>query len=524
MASRSILIVEDDVHFGKQILDLFSFLGYRAELAADGKSAVDRFLRGSFDLVLSDLMLPEMNGVDVIKAIRKMPHGVAVPVLMMSAVYRNPKLFQRELKELGIIEFLAKPLSIVDLGRKVDAVLEGVGDPIDDSAMTQSGSWSSLELRGALGDTEPDFDLEGNFTRLSLVQLFIEVFDCHHPGELVLEHGTSRRSVCFLNGYPVWGESNDPAESLAAVLEKHEELDASTVGALVNRAARQGRSLRELLLDEGALSERRLFLAERKRVREVVMGCFAMAQGTYRFQPGDAFVEKVGVFEVNPVRCLGDVFQRYVGANELAPEVSAVANRQLARGDRYRQLFPYLNLPVTLDGLASRLKRGTTADELFRAYPDASDDLLRFLWLMLRLGIAETRSISTPDRLGVPVDQMTEPRDPPPPTLPRTLSEPFAQAPGTDAASREVLADYLALMEADCFTLLDVSREATDAEIAAAYEARMRRYSLTRLPPTASTDVRAKAKELLVRMLDAYETLSDPASRAMYLLEIEVDG
>jgi len=519
MSGKSILVVEDDIHFGKQIVDLFTFLGFEATLVGNGREAVERFQRGSFDLVLSDLMLPEMNGVDVIKAIRQMPHGVGVPVLMMSAVYRNPKLFMRELKELNVVEFLAKPFSIVDLGRRIGAVLDKTETPIDDSAMTASGSWSSRELRGALGEARPDFDTEGEFDRLRLLNLFVTVYDRHHAGELTLESPRTRRRICFLNGYPVWGESNDPNESLAAVLQRHKELAPAEIGRLVNLAAQQGRTLREVLLAEKALTERRLFLAERNRVRQVVLGCFSVMRGSFTFVAGDSFVEKVGVFEVNPVRCLGEVVQRYFPANQLAPEVHDVGTRALVRGKRYRQLFPYLDLPEGLRGLGADLKRGISVGELFAAYPSHRDDLLRLIWLMVRLGIAAPRTASLPERLSVP--KMPVPTRPPRPVEPETLSAPFSVAPDLDAVSRDVLADYLLLMEADCFEVLGVTREANGTEIAKAYDARMRRYSLARLPQTASTDVRTKAKELLMRLLDAYETLSDPDARAMYMLELD---
>ncbi len=519
VSGKSILVVEDDVHFGKQIVDLFTFLGFQATLVGNGREAVDVFARGSFDLVLSDLMLPEMNGVDVIKEIRQTPHGVGVPVLMMSAVYRNPKLFMRELKELHVVEFLAKPFSIVDLGRRIGAVLDDKQTPIDDSAMTASGSWSSRELRGALGEARPDFDTEGEFDRLRLLNLFVEVYDRHHAGKLTLESPRARRTVCFLNGYPVWGESNDPDESLAAVLQRYRELPSETIGRLVNVAAQRGQSLREVLLEEKALSERRLFLAERNRVRQVVLGCFSVTRGTFEYVAGDSFVEKVGVFEVNPVRCLGEVVRRYFPANELAPEVHQVGPRHLVRGKRYRQLFPYLELPEGLRGLGADLKRGVTIGELFAAYPSHRDDLLRLLWLMVRLGIATPRTATTPERLSIP--KMGIPTRPPRPVEPPTLSGPFATAPDLDEASRDILADYLRLMEADCFAVLGVTRDASATDIAKAYDARMRRYSLARLPQTASTDVRTKAKELLMRLLDAYETLSDPDARAMYLLELD---
>ncbi len=519
MTKKSILVVEDDVHFGNQIVDLLTFLGYQAELIADGKTAVDRFQGGSFDLVLSDLMLPEMNGVDVIKAIRQQTRGGDVPVLMMSAVYRNPKLFQRELRDLAIIEFLPKPFSIVDLGRRISAVLETNAEPIDDSAMTQSGSWSSIELRTSLGEVQPDFDTHGEFDRLKLISLFIEIFQQHPPGRLDLEMGRARRTVYFLNGYPVWGESNDPDESLAALLHKSREIDSTQIARFVNLAAQQGKPLREVLLAEGALSERRLFLAERKRVRQVVLGCFSAAKGTYTFTPGDTFVEKVGVFEVNPVRCLAEVVQRYMSANELAPEVYGTGSRHLVRGKRYRQLFPYLDLPRALEGLGRDLKTGSTVDDLYRKYREVQDDLLRLLWLMLRLGIAESRTTSAPEVLRVPhISSPGMPR----PVRPERLSEPFSEPHGTDRPSQDILSDYLSLIKADCFAILGVDRTATVEDIGAAYQERMTRYALTRLPPTASTDVRQKAKELLMRALDAYETLSDPGSRATYELELDM--
>jgi len=520
MTKKSILVVEDDVHFGKQIVDLFGFLGYSTELVANGKTAVTTFQNGRFDLILSDLMLPEQNGVDLVKAVRKMPHGAQVPIFMMSAVYRNPKLFQRELKDLEIIEFLAKPFSIVDLGRRVGLVLGTDTEPIDDSAMTASGSWSSVELRSSLGEGYPQFDLEGDFDRLSLLKLFIDIFDNHHPGELTLKSGRATRRICFLNGYPVWGESSDSNESLPAVVQQNDKISSEEVGRLVQLASSSGRSLREVLLHEGTLSERQLFLTERKRVQQVVLGSFSGARGSFVFKPGDTFFEKVGVFEVNPVRCLGEVVQRYFSANELAPDVQFHSGSYLVRGARYRQLFPYLKLPSSLEGLGEVLRRGAKIDELFVTYSDAPGDILRMTWLMLKLGIAEPRKTDPsprPEPLGAEPTHLSQ----------ATYGEPGSPmgdrgTAAMDSASRDVLHDYLTLMEADFFTVLGLEQTASPTEIAAAYEDRMRRYRLTRLPPAASTDVRAKAKELLVRLLDAYETLSDTATREMYLLELEV--
>lgn len=510
---RQVLIVEDDVHFGGQIVDLFEAVGLRARLATTGRDALKAFRTGRYDLVLCDLMLPEMNGMDIVRAIRELDGGEDVPVMMMSAVYRKPKLFERELRDLGIIEFLPKPFSIVELGRRVKAVVTTGSHPIVDSGITQSGSWSSVKLRSSVGEARPDFDRSGSFDRMSLLNLMVEIFDQHHAGKLTLEHGRAKRVVCFLNGYPVWGESNDPAESLAAVLQANGDLSATSIGQAVNASALSGRTLRDELLHSGMLSERSLFLAERRRVRAVVVAAFSVARGEYHFEEGDGFAAEVGVFEVNPVSALCDVVHRYFAANDLAPDVYAVQGASLTRGDRYRQLFPYLKLEGALETLGADLRSGVRVEELFTKYAAQSEDLLRVLWLMLKLDIARRRADVT-ERLS------PEPVSIPRASMPRATSEdslePFATEDGLDEASRTIVKDYLSLMEADAYTLLAVPRDASPEAIDASYEARMRRYSLTRLPPSAATTVRAKAKELLMRLLDAYETLSDPQRRQAY--------
>ena len=518
MAGETILVVEDDLHFGRQITDLFGFLGYEPHLVANGRAALEVFAERPFDFILCDLMLPEMNGIDVVKKVRALPGGDAVPVMMMSAVYRNPKLFQRELRSLGVIEFLPKPFSIIDLGRRVGAILDSGESSIDDSNITASGSWSSVALRSSLGESKPDFDLTGSFDRLVLLNLFIEIFQSHQAGRLTLRRDNTEREVCFLNGYPVWGRSDDPAEGLGAVLERNGELPGSQVVRIQTRAELEGRTLRDVLLEEKVLSERRLFLAERRRVRTVVLGCFGHASGTYSFSPGDDFVDRVGVFEVNPAKCLAEVVQKYMDINDLAPDVHAASDRALVRGRKFRQLFPYLGVPRELEGVSADLKRGADVAQLFRNYSAQSEALIRLLWLMLRLGVAEPRSGGlAPDQLQ-PGDRSDEHvgTGPVPIQAPRTLSEPVMRAATMDATSRAILSDYLTVMEADFYGVLGLTRQATRGQINAAYEERMLRYSLTRLPASAGSDVRAKAKELLVRLLDAFETLADPRRRQAY--------
>jgi len=123
-APRSrILVVEDDTDFGNQLADLFQYHGHEVVLARDGASAVDLFRESPPDLIVCDLMLPIQNGMKVIEEIRGAPGGDRVPAIMVSAVYRNPALFAQDLRRIGVERFIAKPFSLLDLGREVDELL-----------------------------------------------------------------------------------------------------------------------------------------------------------------------------------------------------------------------------------------------------------------------------------------------------------------------------------------------------------------------------------------------------------------
>jgi CheY-like chemotaxis protein len=505
--------VEDDPHFGKQLVDLFQFLGYGTLLAITGEDALTAFTKKPYNFVLCDIMLPGMSGVDVIEKVRALPGGADIPVMLMSAVYKNPRLFQRELRRLNVLEFLPKPFSVIDVGRKVGAILEGLGDvSAPDASLTESGSWRAEEIREALGEAPPRFESIGTCDRVQRLSLFIEIFRGHSAGKLSLRKGRVSRTIFFLNGYPVWAESDDPADELGNLLIRERLVAASAVEEARVTAAQRGITYREALLHGGLIGERRLFLVERKRIRQMVVGAFAWSTADYEFEAGDSFVEKIGIFEVNPVRCLGEAIRRYGAVNDLAPEIYPRTSQVLVRGARFRRLFPYLDLPPALKDLGSDIEADRTVGDVFKRYARETEDLIKFLWLMFRLGICDTIE-ATPS----PPDQLVEKRPEPTPAPPTfEPSEPEVSEAGLDDRAKAILKDYLSLLGSDHYAILGVARDAGREAIDSAYQARLARYRLSTLAAEVGTEVRSKAKELLVRTVDAYETLAESAKRAEY--------
>jgi CheY-like chemotaxis protein len=117
-AKRSILIVDDDDAICETLSDVLEVLGYRTVIAGDGVEAVACVQREDFGLVLMDLRMPRMDGVQAYRAIRK--RRPAVEAIMMTA-YATSDLVQEALRA-GAREVLSKPLAVDRLLNLIAAV------------------------------------------------------------------------------------------------------------------------------------------------------------------------------------------------------------------------------------------------------------------------------------------------------------------------------------------------------------------------------------------------------------------
>lgn len=519
---QRVLIVEDDPHLGRQLREMLEFLGFCAQVAPTGPEGVSRFREAPSDMVICDLMLPGMNGVQTIEEIRRLPLGSRVPVFLMSAVYRNPKHFEKELRRLHVLEFIPKPFSVIDVGRRVAAILAGAEElEAESPEITETGSWRMSELALALGDSPNTFPPVGTFQRKILLNVFIGIFRGHAAGELVVARGRATRHIFFLNGYPVFAESDDRDESICAVLARAGQLPAAQAAEVEERARTSGRSVAAQLLDDGLITERRLVVAERDRVRQIVLGTFAWPQGQYEFKVGDAFGDHIGIFEVNPVRCLGEAVLRHLPTNEVAIEVQALAEGRVRPGPRFRRLFPYLDLPRGLEGLGPRIEQGPILNDLFREQPTVTEPLIKLLWLMLQLDIVEGTTAGSPRPA------------PPSPAIPRVVAEaqpsPITASlpsvrppdePPLDDRARAVLHDYLSFMGEEPRALLGLNAGASPEQITTAVRQRRERWALQGLSPSTPSEVRTKAKELLSRLnLVESELIGPSAADAVPTLE-----
>ncbi|HKO51278.1 MAG TPA: response regulator transcription factor [Polyangiaceae bacterium] len=120
---RHILVVEDDPSITLGLQMNLEAEGYEVSIATDGEDGLTRAVSANVDLVILDVMLPKMNGLEVVKAIRS--QGNHVPVVMLSA--RGAEMDKVMGLELGAEDYITKPFSLAELLARVKAVLRRDG-------------------------------------------------------------------------------------------------------------------------------------------------------------------------------------------------------------------------------------------------------------------------------------------------------------------------------------------------------------------------------------------------------------
>ncbi|MDK2563988.1 response regulator transcription factor [Romboutsia sedimentorum] len=125
--NASILVVEDDFNIQELIVEFLSSQGYRVDYANDGVDGVQKFKQGNYDLIILDVMMPNLDGHSACKMIRKTSN---VPIIFLTAL--NDESNQIKGFELECDDYITKPFSFKLLIKRVEAVLRRSSQAIND--------------------------------------------------------------------------------------------------------------------------------------------------------------------------------------------------------------------------------------------------------------------------------------------------------------------------------------------------------------------------------------------------------
>ena len=122
MSQRTILIIDDHNEIRENTAELLSFGGYKTLTAENGKKGVEMALREKPDLIVCDIMMPELDGYGVLHLLRKNPETEDIPLIFLTAKAERSDL--RKGMEMGADDYVTKPFEEIELMNAIESRLK----------------------------------------------------------------------------------------------------------------------------------------------------------------------------------------------------------------------------------------------------------------------------------------------------------------------------------------------------------------------------------------------------------------
>ena len=494
-----ILVVEDDRYLLGILRDYLSYVGFEVAEAEDGYAGWTSFLGSPPDVVLSDVLLPRLNGLELAARIKSSEVGSSVPVVLMSAVYKDQDTIARNLRQCGADGYLIKPFSMPDLRAELLRHVPGMerGDSIADEAGPNDPELSFVTYRPASAlptsaSIGPDF----------LAPLLLQLRASSHTGVLQLRDGARWKDIVLFNGAPVWADGGDGPDRLGTMLLEEGTITKEQFASAVQYMRDESADFGSALTDNKLLSPTDLYTQLRRLVERRVVSAFAWTVGDWTLL--HEFPRQTTSFEVRPLSVLWKGIRAHGALQPIRREIGPLTRRYVIPTTRFPADFAELKKEDAVGFLGTFLSGTRTVEDLESMEILEPDDLMRSLWLMFKAGMIGFGAHPTNEDVRAELSG------------PLTLELPELKSSLTSLGEAIIL-DYLRLWQADFYAIFGLQPGATDVEIDVALGTlQPLSFDPSRLSDDLPADVRLKAKALEEWAQEARATLSDPERRAAY--------
>jgi two-component system, OmpR family, KDP operon response regulator KdpE len=211
-----VLVVDDEPQITRVLRTVLSSQGYQVRTAAEGESALSNFKDWNPELVITDLFMPHMNGVELCRRIRALS---SVPIIVLSV--KGEERTKVEALDCGADDYVTKPFGIEELMARVRAALRRGGAPTPEPSSFDAGDFRiDLDARRV--------HARGHEIRLTPKEFDLFVYLARHPNR-VIPHAELLEAV--------WGEASQEQPEYLRVfmgqLRKKLEPDSSNPRYLV---------------------------------------------------------------------------------------------------------------------------------------------------------------------------------------------------------------------------------------------------------------------------------------------------
>ncbi|MGI9067316.1 MAG: response regulator [Pyrinomonadaceae bacterium] len=133
-----VLIIEDETNMAIGLKDSCEYEGYEVSVARDGNEGLEKASTEKPDIILLDVMLPLMSGIDVCRTLRT--RGIEIPILMLTA--RSQEIDKVVGLEIGADDYVTKPFALRNCSRESGRICEGLQNKSSISKVLHLAMWS----------------------------------------------------------------------------------------------------------------------------------------------------------------------------------------------------------------------------------------------------------------------------------------------------------------------------------------------------------------------------------------------
>lgn len=175
-----ILVVEDELHLAEALTQILKKNNYTVDTVNDGEAGLDNALSNIYDLIILDIMLPKMDGISILKEIRK--EGLGVPVILLTA---KGEISDKVIGlDSGADDYLPKPFAAEELLARIRALSRRKGEVLADNNLT----FGDIELNiSTLKLTKGSKEVKLILKESQLLELLITRKNSASSKELIIE-------------------------------------------------------------------------------------------------------------------------------------------------------------------------------------------------------------------------------------------------------------------------------------------------------------------------------------------------
>lgn len=474
-AAKRILIVDDDPNISRFLSESLRLRGYEVLSFGSADPALAAMAGTPCDLALLDILLPGTNGLQLCRQLRSNPATADLPVIIMTAFYKEADHIREAREQYGVTDYLLKPFSLKLLHDKIAALL---GNPATAAAERLS--------------------IEGQLTATPLPRILHNLYSLRATGLLHLERGDVRKVVYIKNGYPIFVRSNLVREFLGQMLVRSGAIDDSTLQECMAIARESGRQIGSVLVAAGLLTPHDLNDILKRQVAEKLLDSFSWPEGSYRFVQAREFKDGITSIDLSPANLVLQGLREHAPRTQVEKLLAPHLDRYLFPAENPLYRFQEIQLAPAEQRILDQCRGDLTLRGLLQSHQLSRREIEPLLAALLVTGILESRA------------------------EPEVKQAPCCEQPLEQRTRREeFLKEYAWMMQQDYFTLLGVSESDLREQVRRAYYNLVKKYHPDRFfEQELFPDLRDKINALFQRISDAHETLIDPARKARYLAEL----